>query len=180
MSSGGGGEDGRGGGTSCEDVDVVCCRFSGMNDGGGMAVGGGGCRGGGGIVIIGGRDLSTTPGATPDGVRERATASSRADDSVDSMDCLRSECDVRGRGMSDGISEAAVSLTAVVAVVVVGTVEGAVMNCCEDVVGPAEGGGEMNWNCCEGGPTRNRVGDEAGAGDGGAVIGGCGGTHSSV
>ena len=94
------------------------------------------------MVIIGGRDLSMTAGPTLDGVRERVIASSRADDNVDSIDCLRSECDVRGRGMRDGRSEVVVSRTGVVEVE-----EGAVMNCCEEVVGPAEGGGEMNWNC---------------------------------
>ena len=99
------------------------------------------------MVIIGGRDLSTTAGDTFDGVRERTKASSLADDNVDSMDCLRSECDVRGRGIREGMRDAGISRT-------VELVEGAVMNCCEDVVGPAEGGGEMNWNCWEVGPTR--------------------------
>lgn len=55
-----------------------------------MLFGGGGARGGGGKVIIGGRDLSMAMGMM-DGVRARLEMSSMTDDSVDSMDCLRSE-----------------------------------------------------------------------------------------
>lgn len=121
------------------------------------------------MVIIGGRDLSTAAGDTFDGVRERTKASSLADDNVDSIDCLRSECEVRGRGMK----EVAESRS--------GVLEGVVMNCCEAVVGPAEGGGERNWNCWEGGPTRNSVGEDGGPGDDGAdKLGGNGGIQSSV
>ena len=36
MSSGGGGEDGRGGAISCDEVEIVVCLFSGMNWGAGM------------------------------------------------------------------------------------------------------------------------------------------------
>lgn len=84
MSSAGGGDEGRGGGISCENL------FSGMNGGGGILLGGGGARGGGGNTIMGGRDLSITLG-TVEGVRERETISSITDDKVDSMDCRRSE-----------------------------------------------------------------------------------------
>jgi hypothetical protein len=128
------------------------------------------------MTIIGGRDLSTTAGVTFDGVRERTKASSLANDNVDSMDCLRSECDVRGRGIGVGMRDAGISRT-----VELDVEEGAVMNCCEEVVGPADGGGEMNWNCWEVGPTRYSAGDEAGAGEGGAERAvGCGGNQSSV
>ena len=102
-----------------------------------MLFGGGGARGGGGNTIIGGLDLSTTD-ATFEGVRERATTSSMiaAADNVDSMDFRRSECEVRGRG----INELEDSLRPTDG-------EGAETGGKEMVVGPAEGGGEMNWNC---------------------------------
>ena len=56
------------------------------------------------------------------------------------------------------------------------------------VVGPAEGGGEMNWNCCCGvRPTRNRAGEGGATGDDGIEVEagtttgtGAGGIHSSV
>ena len=80
--------------------------------------------------------MSTTAGLTFDGVRERTKASSLADDNVDSIDCLRSECEVRGRGIKDAVESRSEALG-----------EGVVINCCEEVVGPAEGGGEINWNC---------------------------------
>ena len=135
MSSGGGGEDGRGGAISCDEVEIVVCLFSGMNWGGGMLLGGGGARGGGGSIIIGGLDLSTTDG-TFEGVRERVSASSTiAADNVDSMDCRRSEAAVRGRGMNDALVSRSVASGGT------GGMGNAV------VVGPADGGGDMNWNC---------------------------------
>lgn len=93
---------------------------------------------------MGGRDLSIPLGAVDD-VRDRVTASSIMEDSVESMDCLLSECDVRGRGTTVD------SLIVVLGVGGAGTEEvmGIVV-----VVGPAEEGGEMNWNCCELTPTR--------------------------
>ena len=90
INSAGGGDKGRGGGPSRDVKEVVGCRRSGINEGGGILLDGGGKRGGGGRTIIGGRVLSTTF-ATFDDVRERATASSRADERVDSIDCRRSE-----------------------------------------------------------------------------------------
>ena len=97
MSSGGGGEDGRGGGISCDALEGAVCRLSGMKLGGGILLGGGGWRGGGGKTIIGGLDLSITV-APPEGVRERAiTSSTMALERVDSIDSLRSEVEVRGR-----------------------------------------------------------------------------------
>ena len=83
---------------SCEVVEVVGNLLSGMYWGGGIEFGGGGARGGGGSIIIGGRDLSTTV-ATFEGVRDRATISSIADDKVDSIDCLLSEAEVRALAM---------------------------------------------------------------------------------
>lgn len=94
MSSGGGGDDGRGGGTSYEPVEVVGILRSGMKLGGGMLPGGGGARGGGGSAIIGGRDLSTTANvaACPFGVGP----SSKMDERADSIDCLRESVEERG------------------------------------------------------------------------------------
>ena len=113
--------------------------FSGMNGGGNMLFGGGGCRGGGGSTIIGGRDLSMF--GNIDGVRERLTTSSRTDESVDSMDCRLSECDVRGRAMNVAFASR---------MVVFGEGEGAATD--EDGAGGGDEGavvdeGGMNWNC---------------------------------
>lgn len=86
---------------------------------------------------MGGRDLSMF--GNTDGVRERLTTSSMADERVDSMDCRRSEWEVRGRAMKVAFASRIVVLgegaatTAGMGVVV--------------VVGPADEGGEMNWNC---------------------------------
>ena len=53
MSSGGGGEEGRGGGRSLwNDKADVGLRFSGMKDGGGILFGGGGIFGGGGSIMV--------------------------------------------------------------------------------------------------------------------------------
>ena len=61
-----------------------------------MLDGGGGRRGGGGRTIIGGFVLST--GArVPEGTRDRLVPSSITDEIVDSIDCRRSEWEVRGR-----------------------------------------------------------------------------------
>ena len=125
--SGGGGDVGRGGGTSRDVGEDLGCRCSGINDGGGILLGGG-WRGGGGRTIIGGRVLSTTF----DGVRERAIASSRANESVDSIDCRRSERAVRGRGMNEEVESRKAAMEGL------GVAGRAV------VVGPADGGGEMN------------------------------------
>lgn len=111
-----------------------------MNGGGGIELGGGGARGGGGSIIIGGRDLSTTL-ATFEGVRDRETMSSIADDSVDSIDCLLSEAEVRGRGMKAEPAESRDEGTTLE------EGEGAATLGKVVVVGPADGGGEMNWNC---------------------------------
>ena len=100
-----------------------------------MLPGGGGARGGGGNTIMGGLDLST-PVATFEGVRERAVASSAtAADNVDSIDCRRSERAVRGRGMNEEVESRRAAMEGL------GVAGRAV------VVGPADGGGEMNWNC---------------------------------
>lgn len=162
MSSGGGGEEGRGGGTSREDVvDVVGNRLSGMKGGGSIVFGGGGCRGGGGRIIMGGRDLSTTEG-TLEGVRVRTTISSTAVAKVDSIETFLSDKVLRGRDMNVGMESLRF-----------GEGEATIGN--EAVVGLADGGAEMNWNCCDEGPTRNNVGDGARAGVEGVDTGGSGG-----
>jgi hypothetical protein len=88
MSSGGGGEDGLGGGKSVEFKGIL---LSGIKAGGGMALGGGGNRGGGGTDIMGGLVLSTTVSVVPvDATRGRLEVSS-AVEKADSMDCLLSD-----------------------------------------------------------------------------------------
>ena len=148
-------------------VDVVGNRLSGMKEGGSIVWGGGGCRGGGGRIIIGGRDLSTNEG-TFDGVRARPTRSSIADVNVDSIESFLSAGWVlRGRGMNVGIESRRLG-------------EGAATLGNEIVVGVVDGGPDTNWNCCDGGPTRNNVGDGTDAGVGGVDTGTGGGDHSSV
>ena len=63
MSSGGGGDEGRGGAISYDDPERVGILRSGINEGGGMLFGGG-ARGGGGSIIVGGRVLSIGVGFT--------------------------------------------------------------------------------------------------------------------
>lgn len=135
-----------------EALEVVGNLLSGMNGGGGIEFGGGGALGGGGSIIIGGLDLSTTA-ATFEGVRDLATISSIADESVDSIDCLLSEADVRGREMkAEAEAEPVESLVEEARGIMLAALEGegAATLGKAVVVGPAEGGGEMNWNCCEG------------------------------
>lgn len=136
MSSGGGGDDGRGGGISRDAVEEVGNLRSGINCGGGIELGGGGWRGGGGSTIIGGLDLSIAD-ATLDGVRERATISSITDERADSIDCRLSEVEVRGRGMNVAFESRLETFW---------DCEGAAEIGNEVVVGPADGGGEINWN----------------------------------
>lgn len=142
-----------------------------------MLLGGGGRRGGGGRTIMGGLDLSITV-APPEGVRERVMTSSTALESVDSMDCLLSEVEVRGRDKKEAPDSRCEG-------------EGAATMGKDVVVGPADGGGEINWNCCEGGPTRKGRDVEGLAGvDGDEMKGagrrvgrtgaGAGGVHWSV
>ena len=97
INSGGGGDIGRPGAASCDEVDDVGILLSGMNGGGGILFGGGGARGGGGSTIIGGRRLSTGAGAAI-GTRERGVLSS-APDNADSIDCLLSWVNERGAGI---------------------------------------------------------------------------------
>lgn len=184
INSGGGGDNGRGGGISCDDL------LSGIKEGGSMLPpGGGGALGGGGSDIIGGLVLSTGAGVV-DVVRERGKSSRYAEDSADSMDCLRSfrrsDWDVRGRIIVDDSREW-------------GGESGAIGT--KGVVGLPEAGDDTNWNCWlfrpgrynpkpglgEAGMTvgvevRAGVGAETGSAIGtGAMTGGAGGgCHSSV
>jgi hypothetical protein len=158
-------------------------RLSGIKLGGGMFVGGG-ARGGGGSDIIGGRVLSTTLSVL-EGTRERG-ASSMMEEIADSIDCLRSEWEVRGRmpnvafdsrKMADGVGAGTgVGMTTDAnALIVPAAVDAAA--------------GAMNWNCW---PPELRYtllceaplgGMKTGTGVGVGVMngtGGGGGTHSSV
>lgn len=83
---------------SYEPVEPVGILLSGIKEGGGIVEGGGGSRGGGGSAIMGGFVLSTTVSMVAvDGTRDRLGSSSAIDDMTDSIDCLRSEAEVRER-----------------------------------------------------------------------------------
>src|ERR1700730_2203901 len=106
---------------------------------------------------MGGLDLSTV--RVPEGALDRGGSS--IDEIADSMDCLLSE---RGRGMGPNVAEE--SLSDIGDGVLIGKIV---------EVGPADGGGEMNWNCCPA-PT---LYNPKPTGEGGAGAG-AGGIHSSV
>lgn len=169
MSSGGGGEEGLGGGRSWDPVELKATLLSGTKAGGGMALGGGGNRGGGGTAIMGGFDLSTTVSNVPvDATRERLVTSS-APEIADSIDCLLSDVEAL-KTFASGPGAAAWK----------GTIP---FTCVDDDPVGVRGG--MNWNCWLVDPTRYIFGDNW-DGEGGAEscagtkTGGRGTFHSSV
>jgi hypothetical protein len=91
MSPGGGGEDGREGGTSNPE-DVVDILHSGMKGGGGMLTGGGG-----GTAITGGQVLSTMEGTTEAVLERQVPSPGETADSTASTNCRWFELKVNGR-----------------------------------------------------------------------------------
>lgn len=159
MSSGGGGELGLPGGIPSE----LGRRRSGMKGGGAILPGGGGALGGGGRAIIGGLVLSTAFWPAEECTRERAAKSSppALDESMDSMDCLRSDVDNLAL-LAKLPAGSRNRLARGPAPAVEDDDEGRRP---ADLGGdwPPGGGGAMNWNCCfVAEPTRKRPG-EAGA-----------------
>jgi hypothetical protein len=161
----------------------------------GLATGGGGWRGGGGMAMVGGR-VRSTAGELEDCVRAREWPSIK-DDIADSMDCRRSDVEVRGRPVKVAFESLNVAFGS--RNVAFGSRNVAFKSLMDPLLGEGINtdewlGEATNWNCWLAEPKRNTL-DRSGVAGGRiarddpgdkiatereGVVGTTGGTHSSV